>query len=250
MTKKSVVITGGTKGIGKCLTDIFMSNGYNVVVGARNIEDISEQNKEKIIFESVDVIHEKSHLQLAKKAIEKTGSIDVWINNVGLSEWKPIDEIDELFFDKLMNVNLKSAFWGCKTAALYMKKKGGSIINISSIAGKRGSANNSMYSATKFGMNGLTQSLAKELGPFGIRVNAICPVLVKTDGLIEALKTKHSPAKTKPEEFLNKFQDENAATGLLPDGNDVAEMALFLANMKNKSITGQCINIDSGVFPQ
>ena len=107
-----------------------------------------------------------------------------------------------------------------------------------------------MYCATKFGMNGLTQSLAKELGAFGIRVNAICPVLVKTEGLIKALNTKYSPAKMKAEEFLNKFEQENAATGALPDGKDVAEMALFLASSQNKSITGQCINLDSGVFPQ
>ena len=248
--KKSVVITGGSRGIGKFLTKAFLLDGYNVIVGSRNINELKELDNKNLIFVSVDVVKEQSHSMLAQKAIKATGSIDVWINNVGISEWKPITEIDEGFFDKLMNVNLKSAFWGCKTAAGFMKKNGGSIINISSIAGKRGSSNNSMYSATKFGMNGLTQSLAKELGVFGIRVNAICPVLVTTEGLIKALNTKYSPANENPEEFLEKFRKENAATGCLPDGNDVAQMAIFLANKKNKSITGQCINVDSGVFPQ
>jgi len=248
--KKSVVITGGSRGIGKCLTTSFLSEGYSVVVGARSNTGIEDLVNKNLIFEPMDVINEKSHLLLAEKAIEATGSLDVWINNAGISEWKPITEIDDVFFNKLMNINLKGSFWGCKTAAIYMKEKGGCIINISSIAGKRGSSNNSMYSATKFGMNGLTQSLAKELGVFGIRVNAICPVLVATEGLIKALNTKYSPANENPEEFLEKFRKENAATGCLPDGNDVAQMAIFLANKKNKSITGQCINVDSGVFPQ
>ena len=245
-----ILVIGGSRGIGKCLTKSFLSEGYSVIVGARNCSGIEELDDKNLTFISMDVVDEKSHLLLAEKAIQQTGSLDVWINNAGVSEWKPITEIDEIFFDKLMNINLKGAFWGCKTAAFFMKKKGGSIINISSIAGKRGSSNNSMYSATKFGMNGLTQSLSKELGSFGIRVNAICPVLIKTDGLVDALNTKHSPANMKPKEFLEKFRSENAATGYLPDGNDVAQMAIFLANKKNKAITGQCINVDSGVFPQ
>ena len=87
-------------------------------------------------------------------------------------------EVDNSFIDELLDTNLKGAFWGCKAAAESLNN-GGSIINISSIAGKRGSANNSVYVASKFGMNGLTQSLAKELGPKGISVNALCPVLVQ-----------------------------------------------------------------------
>ena len=113
-----------------------------------------------------------------------------------------------------------------------MSGNGGAIINISSIAGKRGSAN-AMYCATKFGMNGLTQSLAKELGPAGIRVNALCPVLIRTDGLMDALATEHSPAKGDPEGFLNNFLKANSATGSLPRGEDVGNMAVYLAADSN-----------------
>ena len=176
--------------------------------------------------------------------------LSVWINNAGQSDWKPIELIDEKFFDQLMGVNLKSAFWGCKQAAKAMKGTGGAIINISSIAGKRGSVNNSMYCATKFGMNGLTQSLAKELGPQNINVNAICPVLIKTEGLMKALATEHSPANGDPEAFLENFKKSNSANGSLPNANDVANLALYLARKENKAITGQCINVDCGVFPQ
>ena len=131
-----------------------------------------------------------------------------------------------------------------------MSNHGGSIINISSIAGKRGSARNAMYCSTKFGMNGLSQSLAKELGPKGIRVNALCPVLIKTDGLMDALMSVHSPAKGDPLTFLDNFRKANSATGALPTGQDVGDMALYLASSQAHAITGQCINIDCGVFPQ
>ena len=107
-----------------------------------------------------------------------------------------------------------------------------------------------MYSATKFGMNGLTQSLAKELGSKGIRVNALCPVLIKTQGLLDALKSRYSPAQGNPDLFLKNFLKANSALGTLPTGQDVGHMALFLASEKNKAVTGQCINIDCGVFPQ
>ena len=94
---------------------------------------------------------------------------------------------------------------------------------MSSIAGKRGSKNNSVYSASKFAINGLTQSL-KELGEFSIRVNAICPVLIKTKGLEKALKSKHSPANGKVNSFLKNFKNEQSALRRLPDADDVADL--------------------------
>ena len=190
----TVIITGGNRGIGLSITKSFVKAGYTVV-GARNEQNTEELDPKHVIFHAMDVRDEKSHVALAKTAVDATGRLDAWVNNAGVSAWKPIDEIDDAFFDELMGINLKGAFWGCKAATQHMKKTGGSIVNISSIAGKRGSANNAMYCATKFGMNGLTQSLAKELGPHGIRVNAICPVLIKTSGLMAALAAQHSPCQ-------------------------------------------------------
>lgn len=246
---RSVVITGGNRGIGRSITESFLKAGYTVVVGARSSQDVEMLDPERVIFHAMDVRDEAAHLALAEKAIEATGGLNAWVNNAGISAWKPIGEIDEVFFDELMGINLKGAFWGCKAAAKHMPK-GGAIVNISSIAGKRGSAKNAMYCATKFGMNGLTQSLAKELGPQGIRVNALCPVLIKTDGLMEALETEHSPANGDPEGFLANFLKGNSATGTLPRGEDVGNMAVYLAAADNQAITGQCINVDCGVFPQ
>ena len=248
--QKSVVITGGTRGIGKALTLAFADEGYHVIAAARRIKDIEGLERPNIKLVSADVSDPASHEKLSNVAASKDMQLATWVNNAGLSAWRPIERIDEEFFDQLMRVNLKAAFWGCKQAARVMKHTGGAIINISSIAGKRGSANNSMYCATKFGMNGLTQSLAKELGPKGINVNAICPVLVKTEGLMQALNTEHSPAKGNPESFLRNFKKLNSANGVLPEASDIANLALYLARTENKAITGQCINVDCGVFPQ
>ena len=248
--RKSVVITGGTRGIGKALTLAFADEGYHVIAAARRTNDVIGLDRPNIELVSVDVCDPDSHKEISRLATSQSMELTAWVNNAGLSDWRPIERIDENFFNLLMGVNLKSAFWGCKEAAELMKETGGSIINISSIAGKRGSANNSMYCATKFGMNGLTQSLAKELGPKGIYVNAICPVLIKTDGLMEALQAEFSPAKGNPENFLENFKQLNSANGDLPKASDVANLALYLTRRENKAITGQCINVDCGVFPQ
>jgi len=249
MDQKSVVITGGNRGIGFNITESFISAGYYVVVGARKESGLSQKFGDKIKFIQMDVRDEESHTQLVEAALDKTGKLDVYVNNAGFSQWRPIENIDNAFLDDILGTNLKGVFWGCKAASKVMQE-GSNIINISSIAGKRGSSNNSAYVASKFGMNGLTQSLAKELGPKGIRVNALCPVLVPTDGLIEALKAPFSPAKGDPQGFISNFTKANAALGRLPTGEEIGAMCVLVASDSASAITGQCINVDCGVFPQ
>ncbi len=249
MNMKTVVITGGNRGIGLSITEAFVNAGYWVFVGARNESDLEAKFGDKVTFIPTDVRNDSAHRHLVKQAIDVTGRLDVYINNAGYSEWRPIEEIDDLFLDDIIATNLKGAFWGCK-AALSAMKEGGCIINISSIAGKRGSPNNSAYVATKFAMNGLTQSLAKEVGSRGIRVNGVCPVLIPTDGLIEALKSPHGPAKGDGAGFIAKFGLENAALKRLPTGAEVAAMCIFLASESSSAVTAQNINVDCGVFPQ
>lgn len=244
---KTIVVTGGLKGIGLSITKAFLNIGYNVICGSRNYVDLIKN--ENFYFLETDVKYEKDHIKLVKEAITKTGRIDAYINNAGFSEWRSIEEIDNNFLDDIFDTNLKSAFWGAKSSFNYLSKNG-VIINISSIAGKRGSANNSAYSATKFGMNGLTQSLSKEFGPKGVRVNAICPVLIDTEGLIHALGKDKSPANGDPEKFIYNFAKNNSALLRMPTGEEIADMCVFLVSSKASAITGQCINVDCGVFPQ
>jgi len=99
-------------------------------------------------------------------------------------------------------------------------------------------------------MNGLTQSLAKELGARGIRVNGVCPVLIPTDGLLEALKSSYAPGGGDSSTFITKFTIDNAALKRLPAGAEVASLCLYLASDASSAITGQNINVDCGVFPQ
>ncbi len=247
---KTIVITGGTKGIGLEITKLFLKKKYFVVVGSRNKIKIDTDNSKNLIHIVGDASNIKFHEKLASKAKSKTGRIDAYINNVGYSEWRPIQKIDKKFLINMITQNLLTNFYGCKIATKYFNKKGGSIINISSIAGKRGTKNNSAYCASKFGLNGMTQALSKELGPKNIKVNALCPVLIKTPGLIKALENKYSPSNGNIDNFFKNFTKNNTALNRLPSALDVANMCFYLCSPENSSITGQCINIDCGVLPQ
>ena len=245
----TVIITGGSKGIGWELVQTYARNGYKVISGARSIreelpEDISENIKQIV----VDVKKREDHMNLVKIALEWTNNLDCYVNNAGFSEWRSIASVNEDFIEDMFETNLYGYFWGAQ-AAVSALKTGGSILNISSLAAKRGTPNNSVYSATKFGVTGLTQSLCKELGPRGIRVNAVCPVLVETPGLANALNLKDSPANGNSSLFLTNFSGSQTALGRLPSATEVAQLCLFLSSKNASGITGQSINVDCGVLP-
>ena len=213
---KTAVITGSSQGIGAVLAQKFMDNGYKVILSARNENEFVRNLGENAKFIKADIRERKSHFLMVEKALEWTGRLDAYINNAGLSMWKAIENIDEEFLSQMIETNLIGTFWGCQ-AALKGMQNGGVILNISSLAGKRGSANNSAYCASKFGVNGLTQSLAKELGGKKIRVNAICPVYIKTDNMIDALKDNVSPTGGNDiEKYFNDFAKSQAALQRLP----------------------------------
>lgn len=246
----TAIITGGSRGIGGTITKFFLRKGYYVLIGSRKDTGLSDELGDGVRFLKTDVRRETNHKQLVKACLEWNNRLDVFINCAGFSGWRPVGDVDEAFWNQMIDTNLKGTFWGCKAAAEYLSE-GGSIINISSLAGKRGSANNSVYCASKFGVNGITQALAKELGPRGIRVNAVCPVYVETEGLLTALKDKQAPTKGEDISlFLENFALSNAALKRLPIEEEVAELCIFLASSKASGITGQCVNVDCGVLPQ
>ena len=246
---RTVVITGGSKGIGWELVKVFAKDGYKVISGSRSVrEDVPADISKNIKQLEIDVKNRENHLKLVKAAIDWNGTLDCYINNAGFSEWRSLADIDNKFISEIFETNLFAYFWGAQAAETALKE-GGSIINISSLAAKRGTPNNSAYSATKFGVTGLTQSLCKELGPKGIRVNAVCPVLVETPGLLDALDSKHSPANNDTNKFLANFAINQTALNRLPTVNEVAQLCLFLASDNASGITGQSINVDCGVLP-
>ena len=252
MKNKTVIITGGNKGIGLAITKKFLNEKYNVIVGARTASALKKKIINKhLVCVNIDARFENSHTDLIDISIQKFGGFDAYINNVGFSEWRNIKSIDSKFLINIFEANVFSVFWGCKNASKYINKNG-SIINVSSIAGKRGSLNNSAYSSTKFAVNGITQSLAKELGPKGIRVNAVCPVLIPTSGLKKALLSSDSPVKKSHtiKKFLNDFKVSQTALKRLPNAKEIADTCFYLSSSQSSAITGQCINVDCGVFPQ
>mgnify|MGYP001561430625 FL=1 len=247
---KTVIITGGNRGIGAAIARVFHADGYDVMIGARTDSGSAKRLGGKARYHAADVRNELDHRRLIDAAIGWTGRLDAYINCAGFSEWRPAGEVDIGFWNKMIDTNLKGTFWGCKAAADRLTK-GGCIINISSLAGKRGSADNSVYCASKFGVNGITQALAKELGPRGIRVNAVCPVYIETDGVLDALKDPRSPARGKDVHgYLDEFASANSALKRLPTGDEVGDACLYLASDAASAITGQCINVDCGVLTQ
>lgn len=249
--KPTVVVTGGAKGIGASISRVFYQDGYFVLIGSRSDNGLAQElGEERAKFHKTDVRKPQQLNDLVQSALQWTGRLDVFINNAGYSGWRPVSNVDEGFWDQMIDTNLKGVFFGCQAAAAHLKP-GGCIINLSSLAGKRGSANNSVYCASKFGVNGITQALAKELGQESIRVNAVCPVYVRTGGLLEALAEENAPpGKQDVETYLREFAASSSALGTLPTGEEIAQACLYLASPAASAITGQCINVDCGVLPQ
>lgn len=244
---RTVVVTGGNRGIGADITRAFSSAGWRVVIGSRSEPNFV--NGHDIIYVPTDVREPASLEALASQAVALNGRLDAWVNCAGFSAWRPIGEVDEEFWDNMLDTNLKGTFFGCKAAAARLGP-GGAIVNISSLAGRRGSANNAVYCASKFGVTAVTQALSKELGAKGIRVNAVCPVYVQTDGLLEALEDPRSPAGGGDvATYLARFAAEQSALKRLPQGDEVAAAVLWLASEAASAVTGQSLNVDCGVMP-
>lgn len=243
-----VAITGGTQGIGKAVAELFLQKNYSVAVCSRSPRETSLP--EAILHCQADVRNRKEMDRFLEKVLQRFGALETFVNCAGISRWRPIEAVDENFASEILETNILGTLWGCAAASARLRE-GGCIVNVSSLAGKRGSANNSAYCAAKFAVNGITQALAKELGPRGIRVNAVCPVYVPTEKILAALEEPQSPARgQKVEDYLASFAATQTALGRLPTAREVAEVVYFLSSPASSAVSGQCINVDCGTLPQ
>jgi NAD(P)-dependent dehydrogenase (short-subunit alcohol dehydrogenase family) len=253
---KVAAITGGTAGMGRGIAEAFLAEGGKVALFARNpdkgakvLEELGAMGfgGENAIFIAGDVMSQSDLEGFIDAVVTHFGTLDILVNNAGgAGDLQPLVNLSDHAFDEAMKWNVYSTFWASRRALPTMLEKGdGRIINISSMEGKHGKAVLTAYSAAKHAVNGMTKSLAREVGAQGVTVNAICPGIVITD-----IIKNNGPATAKAmgmelDEMIAMFAADSAIKR--PNTvEEVAAVAVLLASEAGAGITGQQISVDGG----
>ncbi len=252
---KTALVTGGGKGIGKAIAMAFAREGADISIAARTEADLTAValEVEKMGRKGLAIVTDLADPNQVKAMVDKTmdifGKIDILVNNSGIEG--PIVSVADMDLEAwkhTLAVNLTGAMLSAKHVLTrsMIPKKSGVIINVSSLMGRRGAATRSSYNATKFGMIGLNQSLAYELGPLGIRVNCIAPGMVegdRIDRVINAMSTGMGLSYDEAVAMINA----RVALGRMVKPEEIASLAVFLASDNSSGITGQTINCCCGL---
>lgn len=242
---KSVIVTGGTSGIGLATADLFARSGANLIVTGKNrdkglkaLKQIKGKGNVEFFKGNVSIYADAEKLiALAEK---KHGGLDVLVNNAGVYLAKKIDETSEEEWDWIMNTNLKGVYVVSKHSIKSLRKSRGCIVNVASVSGLVGVRNEAAYCASKGGVIQLTKAMALDYAGDGIRVNAVCPGDVETPMMWEA---------------LNRVEDKNMAVekdkalhplGRFGKADEVAKLILYLASEDAAFVTGSAVSIDGG----
>ena len=261
MSNPVVLITGGARGIGAGIAKSFLNAGYSTMIADIGLNadsndwtyelatnsDIDALKKDSPDLKAcfVDVTNFKSCEEAVNETIACFGQLDVLINNAGIVNSGPIESFDEEAWDKIFEVNTKGIFLMTKAALSELRKsKSPSVINTASIAGKKGYANMSAYCGSKFAAIGITQSLANELAPDGIRVNAICPGMVGTAMWLEHLLPTNATDHTQKTREFEEMMQERIPLGRPQTIEDIGQAALYLASANN--VTGVSLSVSGG----
>lgn len=242
-TRPAALVTGGGRGIGRAICLALAKAGFDVCINYAASAAAAEQTAEECKAFGVqamtlqaDVTDPTQCQALVETAAKTFGRLDVLVNNAGVTADKLILRMQEADFDKVINANLKGAFFCCKTACkLMMRQRYGRIINISSVVGLHGNAGQSNYAASKAGLIGLTKSLAKEFAARGVTVNAVAPGFIETDMTAAMSDAAKEAALTA------------VPAGKIGQAEDVANAVAFLASAEAGYITGQVLCVDGGM---
>ena len=242
---KVALITGGARGMGAEDSRLFAAEGATVVL-TDVLDDLGAETASQIegaSYQHLDIRNEAEWQAVVDQVMSDHGRIDVLVNNAGVDLVKKLLATTIEDFERVTDINLRGTFLGMRTVAEAMIKAElpCSIVNISSVAGLQGLANHAVYSASKFGVTGLTKSAAKEWGRYGIRVNSVHP------GLIETAMTADMRSFTDPE--VRRQVERTVPLRRMGKASDIAKLALFLASDDSDYCSGQAYIVDGGVHP-
>ena len=238
--KKTIIVTGASRGIGAAIVNLLAGEDYNIILNYNKSEEIAKKMKQEftekgysVEIYKADVSQREQVKGLVKFTIEKFGKIVILINNAGISQTRLFTDITDEDWNNMLNVNLNSVFYMTQEVVPYMiHEKNGCIINISSIWGSVGASCEVHYSVSKAGVDAMTKSLAKELGPSNIRVNSIAPGIIDTD-----------MNKYLSDEELANIEEE-IPLGKIGNPEAIAKCVKWL--IEDEYTTGQIIEINGG----
>jgi meso-butanediol dehydrogenase/(S,S)-butanediol dehydrogenase/diacetyl reductase len=264
---KVALVTGGARGIGRGIALALAEAGADIAIA--DVEQISStaqqyrtaaiggltaaqtvvaeiaQRGRRAIVLQADVSKKEDTLRMVEETVRQLGNVHILVCNAGVVNVSSVETMSEDAWDLTFAVNVKGVFLSCQAAIPVMKARGeGCIINIASIAGKNGAAGLAHYCASKFAVVGFTNSLAKELASSNIRVNAICPGILRTQMWEYLADTLKRPGEAK-EQAWQRYVQALIPLGRPQTPEDIGQLAVYLATARN--VTGQAINVDGGV---
>lgn len=242
LADRVAIVTGASRGLGRAIAELFVAEGARVAVldlkqpWAAAVADEINAGGGSAIGIGCDVADRDAVHAAVAQTLAAFGRLDVLVNNAMWNRYEPIAAIEPDTFDRMTRIGLGGIVWGIQAAAPAMREHGGSIVNIGSMAGRLGSPNALVYAGVKAGVDGLTRAASIELGNDRIRVNAIAPSTIATEGVLAMLS---------PEAMAGRLA--RSPLGRLGETRDIANTALWLASDRSSFITGQSIAVDGGL---
>lgn len=240
LSNKTAIVTGGSRGIGRAIVELFSEEGARVLTCGRG--DDPGDFPSGVVWQTADVSKVDSTEKLSNTAKEQFGRVDILVNNAGIQIEKTVADTSNEDWDNLMGVNARGVFLMCRELIPMMEAEGGgAIINISSISALHADSSLALYNASKAFVNGLTRSIAVDHGHQGIRCNAICPGWIMTEMADEGFAMADNPEAAKEDALFRH------PAGRFGEPQDIARAAVWLASEDSEFMTGQTLTVDGGL---